>query len=123
MWPALPYAEWKDTCTTLHLWTQVVGKIRLAFTPWLNHSWHATLHVSSRGLTTSPIPIGQRTFNIEFDLVDHGLVIRASDGAEERLALRPQSVAAFYAALMAALKRSPPPPASMQVRPLPKRLT
>ena len=105
MWPALPYEEWKDTCATLHLWTQVVGKVRLAFTPWLNHSWHATLYVTSRGLTTSPIPFGRGSFNIEFDLVGHGLVIRASDGAEERLALRPQSVAAFYAAFMAALKR------------------
>jgi Family of unknown function (DUF5996) len=103
--PALPYAQWKETCQTLHLWTQVVGKVRLAFTPWLNHGWHATFYVTSRGLTTSPIPHGERTFNVEFDLFDHRLVIRTSDGTEECLALRPQTVAAFYTELMAALKR------------------
>src|SRR5262249_48380308 len=70
-WPELPYAAWKDTCQTLQLWTQIVGKIRLARTPWLNHSWHVTLYVTARGLTTSPIPDGARTFQIEFDFVDH----------------------------------------------------
>jgi hypothetical protein len=72
-WPELPYAAWKDTCQTLHLWTQIVGKIRLVRTPWLNHSWHVTLYVTARGLTTSPIPDGARTFQIEFDFIDHVL--------------------------------------------------
>jgi Family of unknown function (DUF5996) len=102
-WPELPYSEWKDTCTTLHLWTQVVGKIRLAYTPWLNHSWHVTLYPTVRGLTTSVIPHGQRAFDIEFDLCDHQLVITTSDRDSERIALKPRTVASFYAAVVAAL--------------------
>ncbi len=102
-WPALPYAAWKDTCTTLQLWTQIVGKIRLAQTPWLNHSWHVTLYVTARGLTTSPIPYGDRMFEIDFDFIDHVLRLQTSDGTERRLPLRPQPVADFYAAVMAAL--------------------
>ena len=74
-WPSLPLEAWQDTCTTLHLWTQIVGKIRLAQTPWINHSWHVTLYVTARGLTTSPIPHGTRAFQIDFDFVDHHLVI------------------------------------------------
>ena len=70
-WPELPYAAWKDTYATLHLWMQIVGKIRLAQTPWLNHSWHVTLYVSPRGLTTSAIPYGRRTFELEFDFLEH----------------------------------------------------
>jgi Family of unknown function (DUF5996) len=104
IWPELPYAQWKDTCATLHLWTQVVGKVRLAFTPWINHSWHATLYVTARGLTTSPIPMGARSFSIDFDLVDHELVIRDGD-VQARIALRPMTVAAFYAEVMTGLKR------------------
>ena len=77
MWPDLPYAAWKDTYATLHLWTQIVGKIRLAQTPWVNHSWHVTLYVSPRGLTTSSIPYGQRSFELEFDFLKH--VLRASN--------------------------------------------
>ncbi len=76
VWPDLPYAAWKDTYATLHLWTQIVGKIRLAQTPWVNHSWHVTLYVSPRGLTTSSIPYGQRSFELEFDFLKH--VLRAS---------------------------------------------
>ena len=72
-WPDLPYAAWKETCATLHLWTQIVGKVRLALTPWLNHSWHVPLYVTARGLTTSPIPYGQRSFEIEFDFIEHVL--------------------------------------------------
>lgn len=102
-WPDLAYADWRDTCTTLHLWTQIVGKIRLARTPWLNHSWQVTLYLTSRGLTTSPIADGHRTFQIGFDFVDRCLTIDASDGAQRRLPLVPQSVADFHAALMRAL--------------------
>lgn len=104
-WPSLPYDAWKDTYATLHLWTQVVGKLRLVQTPWVNHSWHVTLYVTARGLTTSPIPYGARTFEVQFDFVDHRLVIATSDGAVETLALRPQSVADFYAEVFAALRR------------------
>ena len=75
-WPELPPAAWRDTCATLHLFTQVIGKIRLAKSPWLNHSWHVTLYVSARGLTTSPIPDGARTFAIDFDFIDH--ILRAT---------------------------------------------
>jgi Family of unknown function (DUF5996) len=104
-WPALPYAAWADTCATLHLWTQIVGKIRLARTPWLNHSWHVPLYVSARGLTTSPIPDGARSFEIEFDFLAHRLVISVSDGGRAAVALKPQTVAEFYAAVMATLGR------------------
>jgi hypothetical protein len=102
-WPALPYATWRDTCTTLHRWLQIVGKVRLASTPWINHSWHATLYVTARGLTTSPVPHGSRVFEIELDFVDHELAVRTGEGAVRRIALRPQSVAEFRAALLAAL--------------------
>ena len=102
-WPELPTAAWRDTCATLHLLTQIVGKIRLAKSPWLNHSWHVTLYVSARGLTTSPIPDGARTFAIDFDFIDHTLRISTSDGAERQFALAGHSVASFYAAVMAAL--------------------
>src|SRR5580693_7683045 len=102
-WPELPLAAWRDTCATLQLWTQIVGKIRLALTPWLNHSWHVTLYVTVRGLTTSSIPYGSRSFEIEFDFTQHVLVIHVSDNTERRIALRPQPVADFYAAVMAAL--------------------
>jgi hypothetical protein len=103
MWPALPYEAWKDTFATLHLWTQIVGKVRLAQTPWINHSWHVTLYVTPRGLTTSPIPYSEREFQIDFDFIDHALLIQTSDGETRRLALEPRSVAEFYDALMAAL--------------------
>lgn len=102
-WPELPYGAWSQTCATLHLWTQVVGKIRLAQTPWLNHSWHVPLYVSARGLTTSPIPYGPRSFDLQFDFTEHVLEITVSDGEWEQLPLRPQSVAEFHATLMTAL--------------------
>ncbi|MCI0414202.1 DUF5996 family protein [bacterium] len=95
-WPQLPFPEWKDTCATLHMWTQIVGKIRLTRTPWVNHSWHATLYVTSRGLTTSPIPNGTTTFQIDFDFIDHKLLLQTSDGAVKTMALAPRSVADFY---------------------------
>jgi len=103
MWPELSYRAWADTCSTLHLWTQVVGKIRLAQTPWQNHGWHVPLYLTARGLTTSPIPYDARSFEIRFDFDAHMLDIEVSDGSGKRLALRPQSVADFYAAVMDAL--------------------
>ena len=102
-WPELPYAAWKDTYATLHLWTQIVGKIRLAQTPWLNHSWHVVLYVSARGLTTSPIPFGDRSFQLDFDFLDHVLRASVSDGGQKEIALFPRSVADFYADLMRSL--------------------
>jgi hypothetical protein len=102
-WPSLPLEAWADTYATLHLWTQIVGKIRLAQSPWWNHSWHVTLYVTSRGLTTLPIPHGERTFQIDFDFVEHRLGIESSDGRIGALPLEPQSVAAFYQRVMAAL--------------------
>src|SRR5205809_3228100 len=92
-WPALPFSEWKDTAATLHMWMQIVGKIRLTLTPWTNHSWHVTLYVTSRGLTTSPIPHGSSTFEIRFDFIDHQLRILKSDGVTKIIDLVPQSVA------------------------------
>jgi len=102
-WAPLPFAEWKDTAITLHMWTQIVGKIRLTLSPWTNHSWHVTLYVTSRGLTTSPIPHGTSTFEIRFDFIDHELRILKSDGAVRVFKLRPQPVAKFYREVMNAL--------------------
>jgi hypothetical protein len=102
-WPPLPFAEWKDTAVTLHMWTQIVGKIRLTLSPWTNQSWHVTLYVTARGLTTSPIPHGLCTFEIRFDFIDHELRIVKSDGAVRTLKLRPQSVAEFYQKVMKTL--------------------
>ena len=84
-WPELPYGAWAETRDTLHLWTQVVGKIRLTQTPWLNHSWHVTLYPTARGLTTSPIPYRAHSFQIDFDFIDHTLWIQTSDGGERRI--------------------------------------
>src|SRR5512138_3204009 len=89
-WPSLPLKDWSDTCATLHRWTQIVGKIRLIQTPWVNHSWHTTLYVTSRGLTTSPIPYGTLTFQIDFDFIDHQLVIQTSAGAIKTISLVPR---------------------------------
>jgi len=102
-WPELPTAAWRETCATLHLWTQVVGKIRLARTPWLNHSWHVTLYVTARGLTTSCIPDGTRSFEIEFDFIDHVLRISTSDGLQRQFGLAGHSVASFYERIMGEL--------------------
>jgi hypothetical protein len=102
-WCCLPLAEWQDTCATLHRWTQVVGKIRLAQAPMTNHWWQVPLYVTARGLTTSPIPHGRRVFQIDFDFVDHRLVIATSDGMTTSLPLAPRSVAEFYRELMAQL--------------------
>jgi hypothetical protein len=103
LWPELDYPAWRDTAATLQLWTQVVGKVRLALTPWLNHSWQVPLYVTARGLGTSPIPAGAGVIDIEFDFVNHQLVCRSSNGQFHQLALRPMSVAAFYGEVMAAM--------------------
>jgi hypothetical protein len=99
-WPRLPLEAWSDTCATLHMWTQVAGKIRLAKSPWVNHSWHVTLYVTATGLTTSPVPYGTRTFQIDFDFIRHLLTIQSSDGDTGSLPLEPQSVATFYRRLV-----------------------
>ncbi len=103
-WPELPYAAWKDTAATLQLWTQVVGKVRLALTPWLNHSWHVALYVTARGLTTGSMPADGRALQIDFDFIDHIMWLRTSDGHFRQLMLKPMSVAEFYADVMIALK-------------------
>jgi hypothetical protein len=117
LWPPLPFSEWKATCKTLHMWTQIVGKIRLALTPWINHSWHVTLYITGRGLTTSPMYIDGRVLEIDFDFVEHVLRIggttavsslntKGRDSARPsiNIPLAPMSVAAFYREVMAALE-------------------
>ena len=104
VWPSLPFIEWQETCETLHMWTQIVGKVRLAQSPMINHWWQVPLYVTSRGLTTSPMPYGERAFQIDFDFIDHELRIQTSDGATHSFPLRPQSVADFYREFMAALR-------------------
>ncbi|MGH9874162.1 MAG: DUF5996 family protein [Pyrinomonadaceae bacterium] len=103
-WPELKFSEWQDTLATLHMWTQVVGKIRLEQTPLVNHWWNVPLYVSARGLTTSAMPYKDRIFEIEFDFIDHQLTIKCNDGSTTTLPLWPQSVAGFYAEVMSALR-------------------
>jgi hypothetical protein len=103
-WPALPYNAWQDTCATLQLWTQVVGKIRLARAPMVNHWWQIALYVTPRGLTTSAIPYGSECFRIDFDFIDHRLVVSLSDGRIDAFDLRPMPVAAFYGEVMRRLR-------------------
>ena len=103
LWPALPYDAWKDTYATLHMWAQVVGKVALAQAAPLNHSWAIAMQVTPRGLSTRTLPYGERSFTIQFDFIDHQLVIRVSDGTSRTLALRPQTVADFYREAMATL--------------------
>ena len=102
-WPKLSYAELRPTAETLQLWTQIAGKVRLAHTPWLNHSWHVTLYVSSRGLTTGLIPNGDTGLELEFDFIASELIARTTDGGERRIALKAGRVCDFYAEVMAAL--------------------
>jgi hypothetical protein len=102
-WPELPYSAWKETYETLHLWTQIVGKIRLSQASWLNHSWHVALYVTPRGLTTSAIPYEERAFAIDFDFLNHLLLVETSDNQRWRMPLRAQPVRDFYAAVMTAL--------------------
>jgi hypothetical protein len=96
VWPDLPYPLWRDTAATLQLWTQIVGKVRLTLTPWVNHSWQVPLYVTARGLGTSPIPVGVEILEIEFDFIDHRLVVRTSRGETRTLPLKPQTVADFH---------------------------
>ena len=103
-WPALPLAEWKDTYSTLHMWTQIVGKIRLALTPLVNHWWNVPLYVAPRGLSTSAIPYNDRFFQITFDFISHLLLIETTDSSTKTIALRSRSVAEFYQEMLAALK-------------------
>jgi hypothetical protein len=102
-WPALPIAEWADTCATLQLWMQVVGKVRLALVPPINHSWNVTLYPTIRGVSTMPMPYGRGLLQIDFDFLDHALVIESSDSGRRSIPLVPMSVAAFYRAVMQAL--------------------
>jgi hypothetical protein len=100
VWPSLPLEAWRETYAALHLWTQIVGKIRLALSPWVNHSWHTTLYVTARGLTTSVIAYGSRSFQIDFDFLEHQLWVCSNDGRSASLRLEPQSVASFYKRIM-----------------------
>ncbi|MGF1479126.1 MAG: DUF5996 family protein [Cyanophyceae cyanobacterium] len=103
-WPSISLKDWQDTCTTLHLWTQIVGKIRLVQMPWTNHSWHVPLYVTARGLTTASMPDKNRSFQIDFDFIDQQLLIQSSDGLVKTLPLKPQSVADFYNQVMGLLQ-------------------
>src|SRR5438093_7152839 len=102
IWPPLVYADWQHTCATLHMWTQIVGKVRLALAPPVNHWWHVPLYASARGLTTSAMPYRDRTLEMTFDFIDHVLRVETSRGEIEEIALRPRSVADFYHATRAA---------------------
>ncbi|MCE3284004.1 MAG: hypothetical protein K0R70_260 [Steroidobacteraceae bacterium] len=104
-WPALPYSAWRETCINLQLRSQIVGKIRLARTPWLNHSWHVPLYLTARGLTTGPIPHDERVFQVDFDFIEHRLVVQSSDGRTESHALVEQPIADFYQAVMTLLRK------------------
>jgi hypothetical protein len=104
-WPSLPLEAWSDTYATLHRWLQIVGKVRLARTPWLNHSWHVTLYVTARGLTTSPIPYDDCSFEIDLDFIDHRLTVSTSGARAASFPLEPQSVAAFHARLMEEMRK------------------
>src|SRR5579859_1854248 len=103
VWPALPYAEWQPSLATLHMWTQIVGKVKLELTPFLNEWWNITFAVTARGLTTSTIPFGQRMFQVDFDFIDHRLDVQVTDGSSRSMPLAAQSVADFYRGFMANL--------------------
>lgn len=104
-WPALPLEEWQDTYATLHMWTQIIGKVRLTLAPLVNHWWNVPLYVSARGLTTSAMPYGTGSLEIDFDFIDHVLLFQTSDNRREALALRPRAVADFYADVLATLRK------------------
>lgn len=118
-WPAIPYADWADSCTTLHLWTQIVGKVRVARTPWMNHSWHSTLHLTATGLTTTPVPAGEGTVQVELDLLGHRLRVASSTGAEAGFGLVPMSVADFHDRVLSALEKVGAP---TEIHPLPNEV-
>src|SRR3954449_5965054 len=119
-WPALPPAAWEDTRATLHMWTQIVGKVRMALTPPVNHWWHVTLYPSARGLSTGPIPAPPGLLDIEFDFIDHELVIRTSDAGRRAFPLRGQSVASFYEETMGALRQLG---VAVDIHPVPNEVT
>jgi hypothetical protein len=106
VWPRLDFSEWRDTCDTLHMWTQIVGKTRMALSPAVNHWWHVPLYVTPRGLTTSSIPFQDRTFDLEFDFIAHRLLLRTSEGAEQSIRLFPRSVANFYSEYLERLREA-----------------
>jgi hypothetical protein len=118
-WPALPLQEWEDTYHTLHLWTQIVGKIRLELTPLQNHWWNVALYVNTHGLTTSPVPYGGGAFELQFNFIDHRLELRTSEGHDHSIALMPQSVAAFYRETFAMLRGAG---IDVQINPKPQEL-
>lgn len=119
-WPSLSLDAWQETYTTLHMWSQIIGKIRLVQTPWINHSWHVPLYLTARGLTTATVPYGNLIFQIDFDFIDHQLHIATSNGQTKSLQLQPQSVADFYQAVMAALVALDIP---VQINTLPNEVT
>jgi hypothetical protein len=104
IWPDLSYPSWRTTVATLQLWTQIIGKIRLSLTPWVNHGWQVPLYVTARGLGTGPVPFGHEIFEAEFDFIGHWLQVRSSQGAERKFSLEPQSVADFYFRVLELLK-------------------
>jgi hypothetical protein len=118
-WPTLPWTEWQDTVTTLQLWLQIVGKIRMALAPKTNHWWHVTLYPTSRGLTTSPMPYGQRFIQIDFDFLSHQLLFQTSEGRQENLALKPMSVAEFYSQVLGTMDGLGMP---IKIRPMPEEM-
>lgn len=118
-WPPLPWAEWQDTCDTLHLWMQVVGKVKLALTPFLNHYWHVGFHLTARGLTTGLIPHAEGAFEVRFDFLAHELIVEDTSGRMSRLPLRPRAVADFYDEFLAALRAHG---VAAQINPLPTEI-
>lgn len=118
-WPSLALQNWQDTLATLHLWTQIVGKIRLVQSPWVNHSWHVALYVTPRGLSTGLVPHDQDTFQIDFDFVGHELIVQSCNGRTGGFPLRPQSVAEFYSHVMAEMERLGLP---VRINPIPNEV-
>jgi hypothetical protein len=118
-WPVLTWSEWQATQETLHMWMQIIGKIRLALATRINHWWHVTLYATSRGLTTSPMPYGNRTIQIDFDFTDHRLLFQTSDGRQESIPLRPMSVATFYTQVLERMNTLGMP---LKIRPIPSEV-
>lgn len=118
-WPELPFEEWKETCETLHLWLQMAGKVRMALTPPINHYWHVSLYLTSRGLTTSPIPHGAGSFEIHFDLVEHRFELSTSSGRSTAFDLVPMTVADFYRRFLSVLAESS---IDVKIRPVPSEV-
>jgi hypothetical protein len=119
VWPALPQTAWSGTCATLQLWMQIVGKVRLALMPPINHCWGVTLYPTVRGVTTSPMPYGNRTLQIDFDFIDHLLLLENAEGNRQTIPLKPMTVAAFYREFMSALDSLGMP---VPIWPIPKKL-